>query len=117
MADHKRLDMLTDLIERSGAKLLAVGDGKQLPSIGPGGMFDRLAQHAPTIELQDIHRTTDLMTGGRGRHYALENPSGRWRTTKPGATCISRIPATRQPRTPSKRGHASPRATTCVRSR
>ena len=59
MADHKRLDMLTDLIERSSAELIAVGDGKQLPSIGPGGMFDRLTQHAPTVELQDIHRTTD----------------------------------------------------------
>ena len=42
MVDHKRLDALTDLVERSGAKLIAVGDGKQLPSIGPGGMFDRL---------------------------------------------------------------------------
>ncbi len=59
MADHKRLDDLTDLIERSGAELIVVGDGKQLPSIGPGGMFDRLTRHAPTVELQDIHRTTD----------------------------------------------------------
>jgi conjugative relaxase-like TrwC/TraI family protein len=59
MADHKRLDALTELVERSGAKLIAVGDGKQLPSIGPGGMFDRLATHAPTVELQDIHRTKD----------------------------------------------------------
>jgi conjugative relaxase-like TrwC/TraI family protein len=59
MADQKRLDMLTDLIERSGAKLTVVGDGKQLPSIGPGGMFDRLTQHTPTVELHDIHRTTD----------------------------------------------------------
>jgi len=59
MVDHKRLDALTELVERSGAKLIAVGDGKQLPSIGPGGMFDRLAQHAPTVELETIHRTTD----------------------------------------------------------
>ncbi|MGE5700863.1 MAG: MobF family relaxase [Arthrospira platensis] len=59
MVDHKRLDKLTELVERSGAKLIAVGDGKQLPSIGPGGMFDRLAQHAPAIELETIHRTTD----------------------------------------------------------
>ncbi len=59
MADHKRLDALTGLIERSGAKLIAVGDGKQLPSIGPGGMFDRLTLHAPTAELADIHRTKD----------------------------------------------------------
>lgn len=59
MVDHQRLDALTELIERSGAKLIAVGDGKQLPSIGPGGMFDRIAEHAPTAELQDIHRTRD----------------------------------------------------------
>ena len=59
MVDHKRLDALTRLIERSGAKLIAVGDGKQLPSIGPGGMFDRLTSHAPTAELADIHRTKD----------------------------------------------------------
>jgi ATP-dependent exoDNAse (exonuclease V) alpha subunit len=59
MVDHKRLDALTELIERSGAKLIAVGDGKQLPSIGPGGMFDRLTTHAPTAELEDVHRTRD----------------------------------------------------------
>ncbi len=59
MVDHKRLDALTELVERSGSKLIAVGDGKQLPPIGPGGMFDRLTNHAPTAELVDIHRTKD----------------------------------------------------------
>jgi hypothetical protein len=59
MVDHKRLDALTELVERSGAKLIAVGDGKQLPSIGPGGMFERLTGDAPTAELADIHRTKD----------------------------------------------------------
>ncbi|HEY2140967.1 MAG TPA: AAA family ATPase [Solirubrobacteraceae bacterium] len=59
MVDHARLDALTDLVERTGAKLIAVGDGKQLPSIGPGGMFDRLATHMPTAELADIRRTQD----------------------------------------------------------
>ncbi len=59
MSDHKRLQDLTELIARSGAKLVAVGDGKQLPSIGPGGMFDRLSKQAPTAELADIHRTRD----------------------------------------------------------
>ena len=56
---HHRLERLTELVERSGAKLIAVGDSKQLPSIGPGGMFDRLSEHAPTAELADIHRTRD----------------------------------------------------------
>ena len=59
MVDHQRLDKLTDLVDRAGAKLIAVGDGKQLPSIGPGGMFDRLAKHAPIAELADVHRTSD----------------------------------------------------------
>ncbi len=59
MVDHARLEALTELVERSGAKLIAVGDGKQLPSIGPGGMFDRLTGHAPAAELADIHRTGD----------------------------------------------------------
>jgi conjugative relaxase-like TrwC/TraI family protein len=57
MVDHKRLDALTELVERYGSKLIAVGDGDQLPSIGPGGMFDRLTDHAPAAELADIHRT------------------------------------------------------------
>lgn len=59
MVDHKRLDAITELVERSGAKLIAVGDGKQLPSIGPGGMFDRLTTRTPTVELETIHRTKD----------------------------------------------------------
>jgi ATP-dependent exoDNAse (exonuclease V) alpha subunit len=59
MADHQRLDDLTDLVERSGAKLVVIGDGQQLPAIGPGGMFDRVAEHTPTAELQDIYRTQD----------------------------------------------------------
>ena len=86
MVDHKRLDALTELVERSGAKLIAVGDGKQLPSIGPGGMFDRLAGHAPTAELTEIHRTKDpaeqrawqaLRAGEPERamaHYASRGP-------------------------------------------
>ncbi len=85
MADHQRLDSLTELVERSGAKLIAVGDGKQLPAIGPGGMFDRLSQHAPTAELADIYRTKDpdeqrawqaLRAGEPERamaHYVLRN--------------------------------------------
>jgi conjugative relaxase-like TrwC/TraI family protein len=59
MVDHKRMDALTELVERSGAKLIAVGDGKQLPSIGPGGMFDRIAHRVPTAELAEVRRTND----------------------------------------------------------
>jgi conjugative relaxase-like TrwC/TraI family protein len=59
MIDTRRLERLTSLIERSGAKLVAIGDGRQLPSIGAGGMFDHIAQHAPVSQLEQIHRTRD----------------------------------------------------------
>jgi conjugative relaxase-like TrwC/TraI family protein len=59
MADTNRLDRLTEMVERTGAKLVAVGDAAQLPSIGAGGMFDRLTEIAPSAELSDIRRTLD----------------------------------------------------------
>jgi conjugative relaxase-like TrwC/TraI family protein len=59
MADTNRLDRLTEMVERTGAKLVAIGDVAQLPSIGAGGMFDRLTEIAPSAELLDIRRTLD----------------------------------------------------------
>ncbi len=59
MADTDRLDRLTEVVERTGSKLVAIGDGAQLPSIGAGGMFDRLALIAPSAELSNIRRTLD----------------------------------------------------------
>jgi conjugative relaxase-like TrwC/TraI family protein len=59
MADTSRLDRLTDVVVRTGAKLVAIGDGAQLPSIGAGGMFDRLAKVSPCAELSSVHRTND----------------------------------------------------------
>jgi conjugative relaxase-like TrwC/TraI family protein len=108
MVDHTRLHALTELVERSGAKLIAVGDGKQLPSIGPGGMFDRLTGHAPTAALADIHRTSDaneqkawraLRAGEPERAMAHYHSLGRLH--------LADTPATKQPRTPSKHGGSS----------
>jgi conjugative relaxase-like TrwC/TraI family protein len=59
MADTIRLGHLTEMVERTGAKLVAIGDGAQLPSIGAGGMFDRLSQLAPSVQLSDVRRTMD----------------------------------------------------------
>ena len=59
MADTDRLDRLTETIERTGSKLVAVGDAAQLPSIGAGGMFERLTRLAPSAELSNIRRTLD----------------------------------------------------------
>jgi conjugative relaxase-like TrwC/TraI family protein len=59
MADTNRLDRLTEIAERTGAKLVAIGDGAQLPSIGAGGMFDRLTEIAPSAHLSKVRRTLD----------------------------------------------------------
>jgi conjugative relaxase-like TrwC/TraI family protein len=59
MADTSRLDRLTEVVERTGAKLVAIGDGAQLPSIGAGGMFDRLTEIAPSAALSNVRRTLD----------------------------------------------------------
>jgi ATP-dependent exoDNAse (exonuclease V) alpha subunit len=59
MADTSRLQRLTEVVERTGAKLVAVGDSAQLPSIGAGGMFDRLAQIAQAAQLSNVGRTLD----------------------------------------------------------
>jgi conjugative relaxase-like TrwC/TraI family protein len=59
MADTSRLDRLAEMVQRAGAKLVAIGDGAQLPSIGAGGMFDRLAELAPSAQLSHVRRTLD----------------------------------------------------------
>jgi conjugative relaxase-like TrwC/TraI family protein len=59
MADTHRLDKLTQTIEQTGGKLVTIGDAAQLPSIGAGGMFDRLTQITPSAELSDMRRTLD----------------------------------------------------------
>jgi ATP-dependent exoDNAse (exonuclease V) alpha subunit len=42
MADTDRLERLTETVERTGAKLVGIGDAAQLPSIGADGMFEWL---------------------------------------------------------------------------
>jgi conjugative relaxase-like TrwC/TraI family protein len=59
MADTDRLDRLTEVVEHTGSKLVAIGDAAQLPSIGAGGMFARLSDIAPSAELSNIRRTLD----------------------------------------------------------
>ena len=59
MADTDRLDRLTQVVEQTGSKLVTIGDAAQLPSIGAGGMFERLSGIAPSAELSNIRRTLD----------------------------------------------------------
>jgi Ti-type conjugative transfer relaxase TraA len=52
---------LADLAEhaaRADAKLVLVGDDRQLPEIQAGGAFRAVADRVETIELRDVHRQT-----------------------------------------------------------
>jgi conjugative relaxase-like TrwC/TraI family protein len=60
MADTARLGDLTEMVEMTGAKLVLIGDEAQLPSIGAGGMFARLARAVPCVELSQVLRTRDV---------------------------------------------------------
>jgi conjugative relaxase-like TrwC/TraI family protein len=59
MSDTTRLEHFTRLMANSGAKAVTIGDPAQLPSIGAGGMFERLINIAPTAQLETVHRTHD----------------------------------------------------------
>jgi conjugative relaxase-like TrwC/TraI family protein len=59
MADTRRLDALSRTVHDTGGKLVVIGDARQLPAIGSGGMFERLADTAPTARLSEVRRTED----------------------------------------------------------
>jgi ATP-dependent exoDNAse (exonuclease V) alpha subunit len=86
MADTRRLHDLTSMVDRTGAKLVLIGDAAQLPSIGAGGMFDRLTRIAPCVELSDVRRTlnpaeqkawADLRAGRSDRAMAYYHSIGQ----------------------------------------
>jgi conjugative relaxase-like TrwC/TraI family protein len=86
MADTSRLARLTETVERSGAKLVVIGDAAQLPSIGAGGMFDRLTEIAPNASMSNVRRTlnrgeqrawADLRAGRTDRAMAYYQRQGR----------------------------------------
>jgi len=55
-AGTRDLAAILDEVEHCGAKVVLVGDPKQLPEITAGGMFAGLIARQPTIELRDNRR-------------------------------------------------------------
>ena len=95
MADTDRLDRVTETVERTGAKLVAIGDGAQLPSIGAGGMFDRLARSPPAHSSRTSVARWTPPNSARGRTCAPAVRTARWPTTTPKVACTWPTPATR----------------------
>jgi ATP-dependent exoDNAse (exonuclease V) alpha subunit len=56
MVPTRALAEIVEHLERAGAKLVLVGDDRQLPEIGAGGTFGALARRLPTIELRENRR-------------------------------------------------------------
>ncbi len=56
MVGTRQLDALLDHAQDAGAKVVLVGDDKQLPEIAAGGAFRALKDKLPTIELSDVRR-------------------------------------------------------------
>ena len=56
MVPTRALAEIVEHVERAGAKLVLVGDDRQLPEIGAGGTFGALARRLPTIELRENRR-------------------------------------------------------------
>ena len=86
MVDTGRLGRLTRLLDQKDGKLVLIGDPAQLPSIGAGGMFERLIEIAPHAELSDVRRTldpaerkawADLRAGRSDRALAYYHSRGR----------------------------------------
>lgn len=56
MVDTRQLHALAQQVRQQGAKLILVGDTRQLPAIGPGGAFEALCQEHGAAELADMRR-------------------------------------------------------------
>jgi len=75
MGDTNRLHPLVTAVDRHGASLVAIGDPRQLPSIGAGGMFEHIAERVPTAHLTEVRRTSDAATREAWRELREGDPA------------------------------------------
>lgn len=59
MVGTRQLDALLKHAEDAGAKVVLVGDDKQLPEIAAGGAFRALKEQLPAIELSEVRRQSN----------------------------------------------------------
>ncbi len=75
MGDTARLAPLVAAVDERGGRLVAIGDHRQLPAIGPGGMFEHAASTIPTAELAEVRRTQDPATREAWRELRDGDPT------------------------------------------
>lgn len=75
MGDTARLAPLVAAVDERGGRLVAIGDHRQLPAIGAGGMFEHAAQRVPTAELAEVRRTQDPSTREAWRELRDGDPA------------------------------------------
>lgn len=90
MVGTRDLVALADAAHRARAKLVLVGDDRQLPEIDAGGAFRALAQRLGAIELREAPSTRTVgprrpQRAARRRHRALRRGLPRARTPDRGA--------------------------------
>lgn len=64
---------LLNYIEGSGAKLILVGDERQLPAIEAGGAFEAISERFMKVELEDVRRQHDEWQRESVKHLAEGN--------------------------------------------
>jgi conjugative relaxase-like TrwC/TraI family protein len=74
MGDTARLAPLVAAVDERGGRLVAIGDHRQLPAIGPGGMFEHAAGTVPRAELAEVRRTEDPETREAWRELREGDP-------------------------------------------
>jgi ATP-dependent exoDNAse (exonuclease V) alpha subunit len=83
MVPTRALAEIVEHVERAGAKLVLVGDDRQLPEIGAGGTFGALARRLPAIE--SCARTggrSPCGSGKRSRYCGTVMPRARCSDTR-----------------------------------
>jgi hypothetical protein len=79
MAETRVLAPILERVERAGGKAVLLGDPKQLPAVGAGGLFTGIVDRYGAIELAENRRQRDLeerqaleaIRQGQGREYLV----------------------------------------------